>query len=261
MKRTLIQPDISRFPEDFHPLLKKHPVYDSSCSPEARVWLLDGDGGLYLKTAAKGALKAEAEMTQFFHGKGLGAEVCAYLSAEKDWLLTRAIPGEDCTHRQYLDDPRRLCDTTAALLRRLHETDTSGCPVTDRCGDYRKRAQAGYQRKFWEPDLFAGIWEFSSMEEAWAVAESNGSFLKNEVLLHGDYCLPNVMLDNWRFSGFIDLGSGGVGDRHFDLLWGSWTLKFNLGTDAYCSRFLDAYGRDKIEPELLRTAAALEIFG
>ena len=99
------------------------------------------------------------------------------------------------------------------------------------------------------------------MEEAWAVAESNGSFLKNEVLLHGDYCLPNVMLDNWRFSGFIDLGNGGVGDRHFDLLWGSWTLKFNLGTDAYCGRFLDAYGRDKVEPELLRTVAALEIFG
>lgn len=261
MKRTLIQPDLEQFPEEFHPLLVKYPVFDSSCSQEARVWLIDGEGGLYLKTAPADTLKAEADMTRFFHGKELGPEVLAYYKGKHDWLLTRAIPGEDCTHRQYLEDPKRLCDTTAQLLRQLHETDISGCPVMDRCGDRWTAARKGYQRKFWEPELFEGIWEFSSMEDAWALAEANKRSLKNEVLLHGDYCLPNVMLDNWRFSGFIDLGSGGAGDRHFDLLWGSWTLKFNLGTDAYCERFLDAYGRDKMERELLRTAAAIEIFG
>ena len=261
MKRTLIQPELSQFPEAFHPLLAKHPVYDSSCSQDARVWFLEAEGGVYLKTAAAGTLKAEADMTRFFHGKSLGPEVLTYHSGETDWLLTRALPGEDCTHRQYLDDPIRLCDTTAQLLRQLHETDLSDCPVTDCCGKRWERACRGYEKKFWEPELFSGIWEFSSMEEAWALAETNKSSLKNQVLLHGDYCLPNVMLDNWQFSGFIDLGSGGVGDRHFDLLWGSWTLKFNLGTDACCERFLDAYGRDKVEPELLRSVAAIEIFG
>ena len=82
-----------------------------------------------------------------------------------------------------------------------------------------------------------------------------------EVLLHGDYCLPNIMLDNWRFSGFIDVGNGGVGDRHVDLFWGAWTLNFNLGTDKYRERFFDAYGRDKLEPDKLRTIAAFEVFG
>ena len=260
MKRTLLHPDLSQFPQIFHPLLENAPVYDSSCSQEARVWYLEAGEGLYLKTAPSGKLRTEAEMTRFFHRKGLGPEVLEYCSGETDWLLTRAVPGEDCTHRQYLSDPRRLCDTTAHLLRQLHETDISGCPVMDRCGDHWNAARRGYQKKQWEPELFAGIWAFSSMEEAWALAEANRNSLKNEVLLHGDYCLPNVMLDNWQFSGFIDLGSGGVGDRHFDLLWGSWTLKFNLGTDAYCGRFLDAYGRDAVEPELLRTAAALEMF-
>lgn len=261
MKRTRIQPQLSQFPEEYLPLLEKYPVYDSSCSQEARVWFLEGEGGLYLKAAPTGTLKTEADMTRFFHSKGLGPEVLSYTSSGKDWLLTRAIPGEDCTHRQYLDDPKRLSETTACLLRQLHETDLSGCPVADCCGIHWEKARKGYEKRFWEPDLFAGICEFSSQEEAWAIAQANGSSLKNEVLLHGDYCLPNVMLDNWQFSGFIDLGSGGAGDRHFDLLWGAWTLKFNLGTDAYCSRFLDAYGRDRVDPELLRTVAALEIFG
>ena len=84
--------------------------------------------------------------------------------------------------------------------------------------------------------------------------------LKSDILTHGDYCLPNIMLSNWKFSGFIDVGSGGLGDRHMDLLWGRWSLRFNLKTTRFCDRFLDAYGREDIEPELLRAIAAIESF-
>ena len=93
------------------------------------------------------------------------------------------------------------------------------------------------------------------------MAESALPHLKSDTLLHGDYCLPNIMLENWRFTGFIDLGRGGIGDRHIDLFWGAWTLEFNLHTDKYGSRFLDAYGRDRVEEEMLRVVAAAEVFG
>ena len=66
------------------------------------------------------------------------------------------------------------------------------------------------------------------------------------------------MLDDFRFSGFIDVGNGGVGDRHIDLFWGAWTLRFNLKTDRYRERFFDAYGADKINKELIRAIAAAE---
>jgi kanamycin kinase len=85
--------------------------------------------------------------------------------------------------------------------------------------------------------------------------------LKADTLIHGDYCLPNVLLDGWRFSGFIDLGNSGVADRHIDLFWGAWTLGFNLHTDAYRGRFFDAYGRDKVDEDLIRVVAAAEVFG
>ena len=85
--------------------------------------------------------------------------------------------------------------------------------------------------------------------------------LKSDTLIHGDYCLPNIMLDNWRFSGFIDLGNGGRGDRHIDIFWGAWTLEFNLKTDEYRQRFFDAYGRDLIDVEALRVVGAAETFG
>ena len=98
------------------------------------------------------------------------------------------------------------------------------------------------------------------MEEAWQEAETNGIYLQNDALLHGDYCLPNIILNHWKFSGFIDLDSAGIGDRHIDLFWALWTLNYNLKTNQYFHRFLDAYGRDKVTPEKLRTVAALETF-
>lgn len=66
------------------------------------------------------------------------------------------------------------------------------------------------------------------------------NFAADDVLIHGDYCLPNVILDRFSFRSFIDVGNGGVGDRHFDLYWGLWTLRYNLKTDRYHERFLDA---------------------
>jgi len=149
----------------------------------------------------------------------------------------------------------------AELLRRLHETDAAGCPVSDRCGSYYRRAEENRRKSFCDLALFPESWSFTSETEAWSEIERNGTFLQNEVLLHGDYCLPNILLDDWDFSGFIDLDCSGIGDRHIDLFWGLWTLNYNLKTNAFYDRFLDVYGRDVLIPEKLRTVAAFEVFG
>ena len=104
-------------------------------------------------------------MARYFHGKRLGAEVLSYLSGEKDWLLTRAVPGEDCTFLRYQEDPKRLCDTIATLLRQLHELDFKGCPVTDRCGSYLATARKNHETGFCDLTLFPEQdWGFSSAE-------------------------------------------------------------------------------------------------
>lgn len=261
MERKLISPDRAQIPGVFHTLLDGARVYDSSCSPAARVWYIDRDGGYYLKTAAKDTLRREAELTRFFHSRNLSAEVLGYESLEADWLLTRRIPGEDCTNAMYLEDPKRLCDTLGELLRMLHSTDFTGCPVPDRTAQCLATARHNYETGAYDKSHFPDNWGYASAEEAWKVVEENGRYLKTDSLLHGDYCLPNVMLDHWRFSGFIDLDTGGMGDRHVDLFWGIWSLGFNLKTDRYRERFLDAYGRSDISEDMLRVVAALNVFG
>lgn len=234
-------------------------LYDSSCSPEARVLFVDRGEGLFLKIAPAGALASEAAMTEFFHARGLSAELLLHCSeAGSDYLITRRIPGEDCTHERYLTDPERLCDTYAELLRELHDTDPAGCPIV-RTATYTQAVREGIARGSYEEGLFRGLWDFGSADEVVRAAEEGISLLKTEALIHGDYCLPNTILDDWRFSGFIDVGNGGIADQHIDILWGIWTLKYNLGTAMYTERFMDAYGRDAIEPDKLRCIAAMEM--
>ena len=260
MKRTLIIPDRSSFPPALRPIFEGADVFDSSCASGAKVYFIDKDGGYYLKSAAAGTLAREAEMTRFFHSIGRGAEVLHYESSESDWLLTRRVPGEDCTHAQYTAEPRRLAIAQGEILRALHETSAASCPVADRTAEYLAEAMANYHAGRWDAALFPDNWGYRSAEEAWAVLQERAPHFRRDVLLHGDYCLPNVMLEDWRFAGFIDVGAGGMGDRHVDLFWGMWSLNFNLKTDQWGDTFLDAYGRDKVNPDMLRAVAAAEVF-
>ena len=174
-------------------------------------------------------------MTAFFHSRKLGAEVLDYLSLERDWLVTRAVPGEDCLHSEYRNDPKRLSETLGRLLRQLHETDPAGCPYSHRNHTRYAHIPADFRQQY--PD-----------------------FLTGQVLLHGDYCLPNVMLHDWEFSGLIDVDSGGIGDRHIDLYWGCWSILYNLKEERWCSRFLDAYGREDVDIGKLRILDAFETY-
>ena len=261
MKRTLITPEINFFPEEFQSLLNGSNVYDSSCSHEARVYYIEKDSGYYLKSSPKGTLETEAKMADYFHKKGLSSAMLTYLSTDRDWMLTQRVAGEDCTFAQYREDPKRLSETVATLLRSLHETDHSGCPVPNRIATYLETADKNHKAGLFDTHIFTDEFTFPTATSAWEYLQKNKHYLKTDTLLHGDYCLPNIMLDNWSFSGFIDVGNGGVGDRHIDLFWGAWTLWFNLKTNDYRDRFFDAYGRDKLEPDLLKLISAAEVFG
>ena len=135
MERKPVQIAMEDFPLELQPLVKNAKLYDSSCSQQARVYYIDKEEGFYLKCSPAGTLQREAAMTEFFHSKGLAAEVLGYISREKDYLLTRKIPGEDCIDPQYLADPKRLSQLTGELLRTLHETDFSGCPIPNRTAE------------------------------------------------------------------------------------------------------------------------------
>ena len=262
MIRTKTEINKNSFPKELHGIIEGADIYDSSCSRAAKVYFIDRDNGYYLKISAPKSLKREAEMTEYFGKIGLGAKVLNYISGEKDYLLTEKVQGEDLTFEEYLSQPERLAETSGKLLRKLHETDFSDCPVQNKLQETISDAKENYLKgNFGANEHLPEKYRPKNAEEAWKFVEENKHLLNADTLVHGDYCLPNVMLDNWKFSGFIDLGDSGVSDRHFDLFWGAWTLEFNLKTDKYADIFFDAYGRDFINMTKLKTVAMLGCFG
>ena len=260
MKKTLLEKNAVDFPEALNDWIAGANLYGSSCSAQAKVYFIDKGQGYFLKCSDRGMLKKEAVMTRYFHTKGLGAEVLSYISNEKDWLLTAAIKGEDCLHEMYKDHPKRLSETLAYELRKLHETSCDDCPIPNRTAEYLADVEHNFETNNYDASYFPDNFGYSSPQAAYSVFSEGKPRFRNDVLLHGDYCLPNILLNNWKRSGFVDVGKGGVGDRHIDIFWGVWTLWFNLKTHAYRDRFLDAYGRDKVDESMLKVVAAAEVF-
>ena len=261
MKKILLDTIPNNLPEEIKGLMLGAKVYDSSCNSGAQTLFIDKEEGYYLKIADKGTLERERVMTDYFYSKGLGAKVLHYSSDSKDYLLTTSVKGEDCTSEKYILEPKKLCDIFAIELRKLHELDYSDCPVKNKMKEYFALAEKNYRLDNYDKSHFPDNFGYKNEIEAYKVFQEGKSALTDKVLLHGDYCLPNVMLNNWKFSGFIDVGGGGVGDRHVDLFWALWSLGFNLQTDKYRERFIEVYGRDKVDEEKLKIIGAIEVFG
>lgn len=262
MKKTKISINLECFPDEIASFIKDFDIYDSSCSENARVFYIDKDNGYFLKKSSAGVLESEYLMYNFFHTLDLTSSVVRYIKTENnDYLLTEKVNGEDCLNESYLRKPEKLCDVIAESLRFLHSHPYKNCPINNRTDTYIKAVSEGYSKGKYESNLFEGLWEFTSLNEAWGVAKEGMNNLESNVLIHGDYCLPNIILDNWKLSGFIDLGNSGVSDRHIDILWGIWTLKYNLGTFRYTDRFIDCYGKNLINTDKLRCIAAMEMIG
>jgi kanamycin kinase len=68
-----------------------------------------------------------------------------------------------------------------------------------------------------------------------------GTRKPGNVLVHGDYCLPNVLVEDGKLSALVDVGGAGLGNPETDLAAGVWTLQYNYGS-GHARAFLDAYG-------------------
>lgn len=206
---------------------------EANCIGRSEAEVLYADG-CFLKIAPLGKLERAAVLQEYFYKKGLSAELIAFTQDnERDYLLAGEVPGKSGI--ELLDRPEWLAERLGEALRHLHSLDASDCPVTD----VNEQAAALYERQTGR--TFGG----------------DLSVLKKDALVHGDSCLPNVFFSDNGFSGFIDLGEGGLGDRHFDLYWAMWSLGYNLKTDAFAGRFLDAYGRDAVDAARLDVCARL----
>jgi kanamycin kinase len=255
-EKERVDVDTLSLPDELIEWIDHAPVYESSGQSGARTVYVDRDGGAYLKIAVSGSLVLASQMQTFFSKHKMSSPVLRYLSADRDYMITAPVKGEDGTSEKYLAEPDRLSEIFGRSLRLLHEVDIVDCPIKDRMSRLIRMAGSTPFVQTHLDDIAQYIGAVCA-DDSLAEILAMGGLLKEDVLIHGDYCLPNIILNNWAFEGFIDVADGGVGDRHYDLAWGLWTLNWNLKTPKYGQRFLDAYGWDRIDKDRLRICGLL----
>lgn len=240
------------FPDEINAFIGNAKLYSSDGCSGANTVFIDKDNGYFIKTAKKDSLEKEQTMYHYFSRKGLSPEVITYINTDKDYLVTRKCIGDDGTEQKYLLNPHKLSTVYGEVLRMLHEVDFFDCPYQNNNDQLLSGIVRNYKKG---TKLKNCVTEYIGVDDAddmYHIICQKKHLLKNDVLTHGDYCLPNIILDDFKLSGFIDLGSSGVGDRHYDLFSGLWTLNYNLKTNDYADVFLDAYGRNMIDFERLK---------
>ncbi|MFE9242977.1 phosphotransferase [Nocardiopsis sp. NPDC006938] len=175
------------------------------------------------------------------------------------WVVFSHLPGTPAHEPGVALEHPRLVELLAEAARTVHDSPVSpvgGVVSHEGLGEELERAwervDSGLVRRSWKGSRYEGTDPARALAEVERRVERAGPL--REVVTHGDFCLPNVLVTADRRWGLVDLGRAGVADPHRDLsaMVGSLLSRLNphFGrTDA--DRFLDAYGRDRVDPELI----------
>jgi kanamycin kinase len=203
-------------------------------------------GGLTFQLGA-GAERQFVKWTPVSSGIDLSAEVSrlrwagAFIAVPRvldegadetgSWIVTAGLPGRSAVDDHWKRDPETAVRAIGAGLRAMHEKlPVAECPFN---WSAEKRLQAVRRR--------AAAGQIDLAEHALDVLTAIPP-VDRLVVCHGDSCAPNTLIgDDGVYSGHVDLGTLGVGDRWADLAVATWSTQWNYGP-GWEEPLLEAYG-------------------
>ena len=163
----------------------------------------------------------EMQIMQWLNGKiPVPKVLCSEQKNGKSYLLMTKLPGKMSCDAEYMRCPEVLAQALADGLKMLWSVDISACPHSAELDEKLRMAKYNVEHGLVdvdnvEPDTFGpnGFENPQALLE-WLIANRPEEEL---VFSHGDYCLPNVLLQDGKVSGFLDLGRAGVADKYQDI--------------------------------------------
>lgn len=178
------------------------------------------------------SVQNQVEMMRWLEGKIPVPQVLAHeVENEKSYLFMSRMGGEMSCDTYYLEHPQILLEALACGLKMLWEVDVRDCPRIRDLDVVLEEAHVRVESHLVdmedaEPETF-GEGGFENPEQLLEWLENHRPSFE-PVLSHGDFCLPNIFLENGQIAGFIDLGKTGVGDKWNDIALCYRSLKHNF---------------------------------
>jgi len=167
-------------------------------------------------------------------------------------LYLSEIQGIMACDQHFRTDMPRLIDLLAEALHMVHAVNGQDCPfmrpLQPRLEDLQHKIASGHI----DTAKFAADHQGSSPQVWYDQLEPLLPAFDNLSFTHGDFCLPNIIIDRKkkRINGFIDWGYGGTADHHEDLAAACWSLGYNFAP-SWIPSLLDAYGAKAIDQKRL----------
>lgn len=243
------------FPEQIRNLIMDKPYTIDDIGLSGNQVLIFEDMVLKIEKAP-GRTGEQVMLMRWLEGKVSVPKVLAYVEENnKNYLLMTRMKGKMSCDTEYLDNPSVLLAGLAEGLKTLWSVDVTDCPVSRDLDRILKEAEFEVENNLVdvdnvEPTTFGeGGFESPAHLLKW-LKENRPSY--EPVLSHGDYCLPNVFLENGKLQGFIDLDRAGVGDKWNDIALCYRSLKHNFD-GTYGGKVYEDF-----DPDMLFEALGME---
>ena len=185
----------------------------------AGVWMFD-DCVLKIAPADRTAAR-EADMTAWLSGKLPVPKVFhSCVENGRAFLLMSRLEGLMACDDYYMERPALLCRLLAESLKALWRVDVRDCPCRFSLEDRLLLAEDNVRHgrcdtENVEKDTY-GPGGFRDPEHLLQWLKDHRPPV-DEVLSHGDLCLPNVFFKDGQVSGYLDLGFCAAADRYQDI--------------------------------------------
>lgn len=163
----------------------------------------------------------EHQMYQWLQGQlALPNIVKAMEQEEHHYLLMERLKGEYACSDFWLKQPESLVEMLVQALQMLWNIPIEHCPYDATLSQKLKHAEYNVEHGLCDmDDAEAGTYGENSFASPKALLEwlKQNQPEEDLVFSHGDFCLPNIFIDQGEISGFIDLGRSGIADRYQDI--------------------------------------------
>ncbi len=214
-----------------------------------------GQAALYLKVAPRAhrlELLWEKKRLDWLQGRLSVPGVVGYEADDRsEYLLLTAVPGRHVADLTGAAPNEKVVHLLATGLRAIHALPIRDCPFDMTLDREIERAGRNVASGLVDEADFSGTRRGRAAAELFEELLSKKPAGEDLVFTHGDYCLPNVLVERDAVSGFVDWGRAGVADRYKDIALVIRSLERNTGEDVALA-FSKAYGisspdADKIE--------------
>ena len=209
--------------------LSRFPYYETA----AKIYRLSSeDSGLYLKIIEGQqtlSLERESRILRWIDGSIPTPRLLYYgVQDGNEYQLTTEVTGIP-TYQVEPAEREHAVKALGEALRMIHSMNPSGCPIDNRISNRMKQLQ--------ENDVDTS--QFKDQPD------------ESLVFTHGDYCLPNIIIEDRELSGVIDWDYAGLADPYADFASCVWSMGYNYGLEETAERwepyFFMVYGLEEVD--------------